>query len=347
MVHQQIVKKMFKIKYMSAVLLGLFLAVGSDYNADAAQLMRCSHQLPPGSHIAKVIDQWATEIETLTDGKLDVQINGANSLVLAPRNAAAVRAGEIECAFSMNSQWAESLPLMDVTLEPFALRNVEILKRWDGSPPAELLEREIQKTGLTNLVWLFTTWRTAITSNDQFLIKPDDFKGLRIQGLGPHSNAAFAALSAMPVDMADMAAVEALREGKLDAGLTNLSSALSSRYYTAQNHVTILPLFAVYYNGYINTEWFAALPLHYQEAIREASRKAALWVIEASEISAAAAPGLLREEGMKIHVATEAEIEALQNIMRPAFNRAFLGQTGENGRRLLEFMDKYVTEAMP
>ena len=31
--------------------------------ANAATEMRCSHQLPPGHHIAKVIDRWAAEVD--------------------------------------------------------------------------------------------------------------------------------------------------------------------------------------------------------------------------------------------------------------------------------------------
>ena len=50
-------------------------AVGT--TAQAATEMRCSHQLPPAHHIAKVIDQWAAEIETLSGGEIDVQVFGA------------------------------------------------------------------------------------------------------------------------------------------------------------------------------------------------------------------------------------------------------------------------------
>lgn len=306
----------------------------------AAEIMRCSHQLSPNDHIAKVIDQWAAEIETLSENEIDVQINGANSLVKAPRNVSAVRAGELECAFSNNRQWTESLPLMDITLEPFALRNVEILKKWRGSPAANLLEQKIVETGLTNIAWLFTTWRTAITSNGQHIIKPSDFDGLRIQGLGPISNAAFEALGATPIDMSNKKAYVALENGDLDAGLTNVSSALSARYFEVQDHVTILPLFTLFYNGYVNSAWYNKLPEKSKQAIRDASAKAAIWAIEASEISAAAAPNLLKGEDMQVHIATEPEIEALKNIMRPAFNKKYLATTGHLGSELITLVDE-------
>ena len=74
----------------------------------AATEMRCSHQLPPGHHIAKVIDRWATEVESASGGELDVQIFGANSLVGARENIVSTAEGDIECAFSVNFQWGKT-----------------------------------------------------------------------------------------------------------------------------------------------------------------------------------------------------------------------------------------------
>ena len=63
--------------------------------AEAATQMRCSHQLPPAHHIAKVVDRWAAEVEKLSDGELDVQVFGADSLIKANDNILAVAKGDI------------------------------------------------------------------------------------------------------------------------------------------------------------------------------------------------------------------------------------------------------------
>ena len=39
----------------------LAITVSTATLAEAATQMRCSHQLPPSHHIAKVIDRWAAE----------------------------------------------------------------------------------------------------------------------------------------------------------------------------------------------------------------------------------------------------------------------------------------------
>ena len=52
--------------------------------------MRCSHQLPPAHAVAQVIDRWAAEVERLSEGEIDVQIFGADSLVGAGENITSV-----------------------------------------------------------------------------------------------------------------------------------------------------------------------------------------------------------------------------------------------------------------
>ena len=34
--------------------------------------MRCSHQLPPKHHIAQVIEKWAAEVESQSNGSIEI-----------------------------------------------------------------------------------------------------------------------------------------------------------------------------------------------------------------------------------------------------------------------------------
>ena len=88
--------------------------------------MRCSHQLPPAHSVAKVIDRWAAEVEKLSNGEIDVQIFGADSLVGAKENIVATAKGNIECAFSVQFQWGKTLPIMTVTTAPYAFSDLKI-----------------------------------------------------------------------------------------------------------------------------------------------------------------------------------------------------------------------------
>ena len=306
----------------------------------AATEMRCSHQLPPAHHIAKVIDQWAAEIETLSNGEIDVQIFGANSLVGARENIVSVAKGNIECAFSINPQWGKTLPIMNVTLKPYAVTDPDTLAAWPDSDAAMFLEEKMLGKGVKNAVWLFTTRMTAMTSKGSPLINPEDFQGVKIRGLNPVADAGLVALGAAPSAMSGSKVYEALSTGVIDAGMTDIAAAYSRKYYEVQDHVTVVPLFSVFFHGYVNPAWYDGLTETQQNAIAEAGAKAAEWAVAASEEASAAAPQQLADNGMKVHVQTPEEEAAWKALMVPAYDASFGDATGEDGVKLLKLIDQ-------
>jgi len=326
--------------FVTGLALATGMTTGLTTAASAAEVMRCSHQLPPAHHIAGVIDRWAAEIETLSNGDIDVQVFGANSLTGAKQNATSVAKGDIECAFSINPQWGKTLPLMNVTLGPFAVSSLDALNKWDGSEAAQFLEEKLMTKGVRNVTWMFTTRSTAITSNGGPLVAPADFDGVKIRGLGPVPDAGFVAMGAAPSAMSGSKVYQALSTGVIDAGLTDISAAFSRKYFEVQDNVVVLPLFSIYFHGYVNPAWYDGLSAESQAAIDEAGKKAGVWAIEASEEASSKAPGQLADAGMNVHVATDAEIEALKAVMAPAFDQAFGDASGEDGKTLLDLISK-------
>jgi len=304
----------------------------------AAEEMRCSHQLPPTHHIAIVIDRWAEEVETLSEGEIDVQVFGANALVGANENIPSVAKGNIECAISVNFQWGKTLPLMNVTLKPYAVTDLATLAAWPDSEAAAYLEDKLLTKGVRNVVWLFTTRMSAYTSQGRPLIKPEDFEGVKIRGLNPIVDAGLRALGAAPSAMSGSEVYQALSTGVIDAGLTDISAAWSRKYYEVQDHVTASPLFSVFFHGYVNPSWYDGLSDKSKMALAEAGKKAATWAVEATEDAAAAAPYQLASKNVQVHIHTADEIAAMKEVMGPAFDEAFAEEAGEDGAHLLELV---------
>jgi len=314
------------------------LATGGAQAADAT--MRCSHQLPPKHHIAKIIDKWAAEVESLSGGGVDVQVFGANSLRGAKQNISAVAKGHIECAFSVNFQWGKTVPEMNVTLKPYSVTDINVLRKWTGSDAADFLDAKIMKKGVKNVVWLFTTRMSAYTSKGHPLISPADFKGVKIRGLNKLVDSGLVALGAAHSAMSGSKVYQALSTGVIDAGLTDISAAYSRKYYEVQDHVTASPLFSVFFHGYVNPKWFNGLSAAHQKAVMDAGAKAANWALDATEESAAKAPGQLKEKGMKVHIHTADEIATMKAVMGPAFDKEFEAATGADGKKLLDMIGK-------
>lgn len=308
--------------------------------AAAQEEMRCSHQLPPQHEVAGVIDRWAEEVETLSEGEIDVQIFGANSLVAPEENIVAVAKGTIECAFSVNFQWGRTLPLMNVTLAPFAFQDLDMWRQWPETEAAAFMEEKLLEKGLRNVVWLFQTNQSVFTSNSENLVTPEDFKGVKIRGLTPTFDAGLNAMGAATSAMPGSEVYQALSTGVIDAALTDVAAAHSRKYYEVQDHMTQVPVISVYFNGYVNPRFYDGLSDTAKAALDEAGRKAAGWAVDVAETAVVEAPEKLRAEGVTLHVATPEENAALEAVMRPAFDEAFGKEAGEDSQRLIELIDQ-------
>ena len=324
------------MKYLaSTALAASLLAYSAPANANTE--MRCSHQLPPAHHIAKVVDRWAAEVETLSEGELDVQIFGADSLVGARENIVATAKGDIECAFSLNFQWGKTLPMMNVTVAPFAFGDIEIWKQWPDSEAAAFLEEKLLEKGVKNVVWLFQTNSSVFTTNGEPLVAPSDFEGLKMRGLTPPFDAALVALGATPTAMPGSEVYQALATGVIDGAITDVAAAVSRKYFEVQDAFTVVPVLSAYLHGYLNPTFYDGLSDKSKAALDEAGKKAAQWAIEASTEAGASGPDELREKGVKVHIATAEEIAALEAVMRPAFDKAF-GEGDADSQKLLELL---------
>ncbi|HYF88703.1 TRAP transporter substrate-binding protein DctP [Azospirillum sp.] len=309
-------------------------------DAEAATRMRCSHQLPPSHHIAKVVDRWAAEVKTLSDGNLDVQVFGSDSLIKANENILAVAKGDIECAFSLNFQWGKTLPLMNVTVGPYTMSSIEAWKKWPDSEAAAFLEERLLKKGVKNVVWMFQTNTSVFTSKGKPLLKPADFQGQKMRGIGPAFDRGLKAMGATPVAIPGSEVYQALATGVIDSAITDVAAAWSRKYYEVQDHMTVVPALAAYLHGYVNPGWYNKLTDKDKAALKKAGELASGWAIEASQEAAASAPADLASKGVKVHVATPEENAAFKAAMAPAFAEGFADETGADGRKLLELVNK-------
>ncbi len=308
--------------------------------AAPSETMRCAHQFPPTHSLAVVIDKWASEIETLSDGDIDVQVFPANSLVSDKENIPAVAKGDIECAFALNFAWGRTLPAMLVTTAPFTFGDLDVWRKWPDSKAAAFLEDRLLNKGLKNVTWLFQTNTSVFTSNDKFLKSPDDFKGIKIRGLVPPFNAGLEKMGASPVSMSGGEVYQALSTGVIDAALTDIAAAVSRKYYEVQDHMSVVPVISVYAHGFVNPKWYDGLSAKNQNALSKAGHMAAIWAVDESGAAVADAPAQLEAQGVKLHWTTPEEQQAMADVMLPAFNESFGKWAGEDSEELVKLVQE-------
>lgn len=306
--------------------------------AQAATTMRLSHQYPPSHQNARVLAAFAEQVKADSQGAIDVQVFPAEQLARAGENFPGVARGAFEAAAAVNFQWGNTLPEMNVLTLPYLFTDLEKIRTFPGSEPARFLEGLLQKRAVRNLMWLYTTRQAIFTSNRKPLVTTEDFKGLKIRGLNALTDHALTAVGAAPSSMPGPEVPQALQSGVLDAGLTDVSAAVSRRFYEFQKYGTVTPWFCVFTHVYVNPRWFDGLKPEHREIITKAARKAEQDQIPLTEDVAARAITELKERGMTLHMQTAGERTAWSAAMQKPVVDAFLKLAPENGQRSIDLL---------
>ncbi|WP_084536714.1 TRAP transporter substrate-binding protein DctP [Azospirillum halopraeferens] len=328
---------------MKALVTGAIVAavMGTATAAWAADpiVMRISHQMPPAHHIAKLVEQFAADVEERTGNKVDVQIFGSSQVFQPDQNHPAVARGQIEAAIAVNFQWGNTIPEMNVLTLPYYFTDMKRIEAFPGSEAAKFLEAKLLEKGVKNVAWFYTTRQSAFTSSNRPLVKPEDFKGVKIRGLNKLVDNALTAVGAAPAAMPGSEVYQALQTGVIDAGLTDVSAAYSRKYYEVQKYATITPFFSVYFHMYANPAWWNGLPEDVRTAIGEAAAKAERDAIPITEKSADEAIAELKAKGMQVHVHTEDEARAFREAMQAPVIEAFRKASSDAGT-IIDLVDK-------
>jgi len=324
-------------------MLGLGLAValicfgGSAAAADYT--MRISHQLPPTHHVAKALDQFAKDVEKNTGGKVDVQVFGSEQLFKAAQNHAAVARGQVEAAAIVSLSWTSTIPEMAITSVPFLMTHTKQLRQFATSDAAKLLNAKMESKGVHNIAWLVDANDAVFTSSKAPLVKPDDFKGVKIRGFSKLFDTCLTAMGASPSAMPGSEVYQALQTGVLDAGITSLSAAYARRYYEVQKFGVATPLLTVYETLVVNPEWWGKLPPDVQKGIETAAQKAEETLMPKSDSVSAEEVARLREKGMDVIVLTPAQEMDLEQVMQPTVLKAF-NASSPDAPKLVEMIRK-------
>lgn len=320
----------------SAAMLAASASLGQA-RAQGAPTMRLAHQYPPAHHIAQALQRFADNVAMRGAG-ITVQVFPAEQLAKVAENFPGVARGAFESAVATNFTWGNTIPEMSAPTIPFLFTELARIRKFPGSEAAKFLEAQAERRGVKTIAWLFTTRTSIFTSSKKPLVTLDDFKGVKIRGINPLIDAGLAAAGAAPAATPAPEVTQALASGVLDAGLTDVSAAVSRRFYEVQKFGTVTPFFGVFTQVYVNPRWWAGLPAGARDAVSQAAKAAEADAITATEATASAAVGELRARGMTIHQQTPAETAAWKAVMQKPVIDAFLRVAPEGGQRALDLL---------
>jgi C4-dicarboxylate-binding protein DctP len=321
-------KTAFRIGLAGAALLCSLGAWAADYT------MRISHQFPPTHQTARALDQFAADVKASTGGKVEVQIFGAEQLFKANQQHAAVARGQVEAAAIVSFGWGGTIPEMNVMTIPFLMTHAGQLKKFPTSDAARLLDEKMAAKGVKNIAWLVDANDAIVTSAKAPLLKPEDFKGVKIRGISKLFDNGLTAMGASPSAMPGSEVYQALQTGVIDAGITSCAAAYSRRYYEVQKFGVASAMLTAYETLVVNPAWWEKLPADLQKNLMAAAHKAEATLLPTSDEVAPEDVKRLRDKGMQVTVLTKEQEKALAAVMQPPVIKAF-GESSPDGAKLI------------
>ena len=301
--------------------------------------MRISHQFPPAHHSAKNLEQFAADVKAGTNGKVDVQIFGSAQLFKPNQNHSAVATGKVEAAAIVGFTLGGTIPEMNVTLIPYYVTSLDKMKKFPGSEAAKLLDAKLLDKGLLNLGWMVDASDGIFTSAKTALVKPADFKGVKIRGLSKLFDEGLIAMGASPSAMPGSEVYQALQTGVIDAGFTGVAAAYERKFYEVQKFGVASNIILAHDILVVNPAWFNGLPADIRQAIQAAAHKAEQRSIPKSADISAEDVKNLRDKGMTVSVLTPAQEKAMAEAMQPAVLKAFQASSPD-AQKLIDLVNK-------
>ncbi len=324
----------------ASLTLTVFAAMMTAGAAQAQTVMRISHPVPTAHHVHKAVEAFKADLEARTKGSMKVEIFPAEQLAKQSETHASVARGAFEAGVLTNFTWGNTIPEMNALTIPYLLTDLERIKKFPGSPAAQILEQALASKGVRNLAWFYTTRQSIFTSAKKPIVQLEDLKGLKIRGLSAISDAGLAAVGAAPTPTPAPEVYQALQSGVLDAGLTDVSAAVSRKFFEVQKYGTVAPYFAVYFHMFANPAWYNRLSTGEKDAIAAAVMKAEADMIGLTEATAAAAVKELPLKGMTLHMQTPAEAATWKAALQKPVIDAFIKAAPQNGPKLVEALNK-------
>ncbi|MEO6363300.1 MAG: TRAP transporter substrate-binding protein DctP [Caldimonas sp.] len=315
-------------------------AAGLGANAVAADFtMRLPHQFPPGHHSAKNLELFAADVKAATNGRVEVQTFGSAQLFKPNQVHAAVASGKVEAASVTGFTLGGAIPELNVTLIPYYMTSLEKMQKFPQSDVSRFLDAKLAEKGLKNLGWMVDASDGIFTSAKTPLVKPDDFKGVKIRGLSKLFDVGLAAMGAAPSAMPGSEVYQALQTGVIDAGFTGVAAASERKFYEVQKFGVASNIILAHDILFVNPEWWGKLPPEVRTAIEGAARKAELRSIpKAADISPDDVKAL-RDKGMTVTVLTPAQEKAMADAMQPAVMKSFLAASPD-AAKVIELANK-------
>ena len=243
------------------------------------------------------IRDFAKDVATATDGKLEISVHSAGSLFPHSEIKNAVRSGQVPIGEFFLSTLANEDLTFGMDSQPFlATSYAQAQKLWEAQKP--VITELLAKQGLMPL--FSVPWPAQGLYTNGEIKTVDDLAGLRFRAYNPALEQFAMLAKAAPVQVEASDIAQAFTTGQVQAMITSPSTGANSKAWDFVDTYTQIDAWLPKNIVVVNKRAFDRLSADEQKAVMEAAAKAETRGWEMSKKEAAEKTAEMKENGMKI-----------------------------------------------
>ena len=305
--------------------------------AEAAETtLRITLQLPLKSHLGQNLLLFKEEVESASDGEIEVQIFDSAQLYKDSEVPQAVGAGAIEMGVASLTRFVGEIPAVDIFYMPFVFNSEPLVRAATAkdSPVRGPLDEAILDTG-SRVLWWQAYGGAVMLSQDEPLRTPADIEDQKVRVFGRTLGSFVEAVGGVPTLISGSEQYLAYQRGTVDVGMTGVSGVRSRSLWEVMDWITVTNHADIEFVVLVNEEFWQELPEAHRAIIETAAANADAAVRDRITEIENEAYAAAKENGMKIHELSSAEVEAWRAGSQPVIDQ-YLAETGDLGRQVYE-----------
>jgi C4-dicarboxylate-binding protein DctP len=293
-------------------------------------IVKFSHVVSPDAPKGKAAVKFKELAEKYTSGKVKVEVYPNSSLYKDKEELEALQLGSVQLLAPSISKFGPlGVKEFDVFDLPFLMTDDARARQMYASPMLAELNKKLEAKGVLPLAY-WDNGAHVYTANKP-LIKPDDFRGLkmRIQG-SKVLDAVARELGAIPQIMAFSELYQALQTGVVDGEDNVPSNILTQKFYEVQKYLTVSHHGRLTYALVTNKKLWDALPADVRDPLARAVKETTDFFNETAAKDNADALEKIKASGkIQVHVLTDEERKAWVSKLMPV-HKEMQGRFGKD-----------------
>jgi len=217
------------------------------------------------------INQFAQDVNKLTNGELVIKVHSGQSLFKHPEIPRAVRSGQVEIGETIMSNLSNQSPLFQVDSIPFLVTDYDSAwKLWQGQRP--FVEKYLQDQGMRLLYAVPWPGQGFFTKKE--INKLADLEGIKFRTYNSTTEQMARLMKAVPTTVEAVEIPQAFSAGIVDAMVTSAATGLRTEAWEFANYYYDIQAWLPKNMIYVNERAFKRLSPKAQQALLDAAKAA-------------------------------------------------------------------------